>query len=113
MDLGKNETSYRMDTQIMNNSQDRSQKRVKTEQVEALLNSAETQEHIFWGKELVVSYRLPCGFTVTGRGACIDPALFDVEIGRKVARENALHQLWQLEGYLLQMDLYRSSHEQS
>lgn len=79
--------------------------RVTQEEIDSLLNSAQTQEHVFWGKELVVSYLLPSGFTVTGRGACIDPANFNLEIGRKVAREDAANQLWQLEGYRKQLQL--------
>lgn len=79
--------------------------RVTQEQIDALLDSAETQEHTFWDKELVVSYRLESGFTVTGRGACVDPANFDIEIGRKVAREDAANQLWKLEGYRKQLEL--------
>ena len=83
-----------------------SQNKITQEQIDALLNSADTQEAIFWDKELVVSYRLPCGFTVIGRGACVDPANFDIEIGRKVAREDAANTLWMLEGYRLQLELF-------
>ena len=71
-----------------------------------LLDSAETQEHVFWDKELAVSYRLPNGFTILGRAACVDPKNFSFEIGRRVARKNAEDQLWQLEGYLLQNQLH-------
>ena len=74
-------------------------------QIDKLLDDSQTQEHVFWGKELVVSYRLPCGFTILGRAACVDPANFDLEIGRKFARENAANQLWQLEGYRLQLEV--------
>lgn len=81
--------------------------RVTQEQISQLLDSAETQEHTFWGKELVVSYKLSSGFTVCGRGACVDPANFDVEIGRRVAREDAENQLWRLEGYRLQAELHQ------
>jgi len=80
--------------------------RVTPQQIEDLINSAESQEHVFWDKELVTSYKLPSGFTVTGRGACVDPANFDIESGRQVCREDAIHQLWQLEGYLLQNQLH-------
>jgi hypothetical protein len=80
--------------------------KVTQEQINHLLDTAEIQEHIFWDKELLVSYKLQNGFTISGRGACVDPNNFDIEIGRKVARENAEHQLWQLEGYLLQQKLY-------
>ena len=76
--------------------------RVTQEQIQALLDNAKTEEHTFFGKDHIVCFRLESGFTIVGRGACVDPANFDVEIGRKVARENAEHQLWQLEGYLLQ-----------
>lgn len=79
--------------------------RVTQARVDELLDAAETQEHVFWGKELVVSYRLPSGFTILGRAACVDPANFDIEIGRKYAREQAEHQLWQLEGYLKQIEV--------
>lgn len=41
------------------------------------------------------------GFTVTGESACASPENFDVELGRKIARENARNKVWPLEGYLL------------
>jgi len=79
--------------------------RVTSEQIKKLLDTAETQESIFWNKEVVVSYKLTSGFTILGRGACVDPANFNIEIGRQVAREQAEDQLLQLEGYLLQNKL--------
>lgn len=41
------------------------------------------------------------GFTVTGESACASPENFDAEIGRKVARENAIAKVWPLMGYAL------------
>ena len=41
------------------------------------------------------------GFTVTGESACVSPENFDAEIGRKVARANAVQKLWPLMGYSL------------
>lgn len=41
------------------------------------------------------------GFTVTGESACVSPENFDAEIGRKVARQNAVQKIWPLEGYAL------------
>ena len=41
------------------------------------------------------------GFTVTGESACVSPENFDAEIGRRVARENAVNKLWPLLGYAL------------
>jgi hypothetical protein len=75
---------------------------VTASRITAMMDESETQEAVFWGKELVISYRLKNGFTILGRSACVDPANFDIEIGRHYARKDAEKQLWQLEGYLLQ-----------
>lgn len=45
------------------------------------------------------------GFTVTGESACASPENFDAEIGRKIAKENAVNKIWMLEGYLLKQRL--------
>lgn len=45
------------------------------------------------------------GFTVTGESACASPENFDSEIGRKIARQNAVNKIWLLEGYLLKQRL--------
>lgn len=45
------------------------------------------------------------GFTVTGESACASPENFDEEIGRKIARQNAVNKIWMLEGYLLKQKL--------
>lgn len=41
------------------------------------------------------------GFTVTGESACVAPENFDAEIGRRVARQNAVNKVWPLLGYAL------------
>lgn len=51
---------------------------------------------------------LPCGYTVTGESACVDPANYDKELGEKYALEQAVEKLWPLEGYLLANDIYRA-----
>lgn len=48
------------------------------------------------------------GFTVTGESACASPENFDAEIGRKVARENAINKVWPLMGYALRSRLTES-----
>ena len=45
------------------------------------------------------------GFTVTGESACASPENFDAEIGRKVARQNAINKVWPLMGYELRSKL--------
>ena len=41
------------------------------------------------------------GFTVSGESACASPENFNAEIGRKIARENAINKVWPLMGYAL------------
>lgn len=45
------------------------------------------------------------GFTVTGESACASPKNFDAEIGRKIARQNAVAKIWPLMGYELRSKL--------
>lgn len=41
------------------------------------------------------------GFTVTGESACASPENFNAEIGRSIARENAINKVWPLLGFRL------------
>ena len=45
------------------------------------------------------------GFTVTGESACASPENFDADIGRKIAREQAVNKVWPLMGYELKSKL--------
>jgi hypothetical protein len=46
------------------------------------------------------------GFTVVGKSACADARNFDAEIGQRVAREDAVRQVWPLLGFLLRERLH-------
>jgi hypothetical protein len=49
--------------------------------------------------------RLKNGFTVTGESACASPENFDAEIGRRIARQNAVQKIWPLLGFRLRDQL--------
>lgn len=49
------------------------------------------------------------GFSVVGQSACASPENFDAEIGRKVARANAVQHIWPLMGYELKTRLSERS----
>jgi len=60
------------------------------------------QYHIFEDTQTTVCcLTLKNGFTVIGESACASPENFDIEIGQKIALENARNKIWLLEGYLL------------
>jgi Phage protein (N4 Gp49/phage Sf6 gene 66) family len=58
--------------------------------------------HVFPGTTLTICcLTLANGYTITGESACASPENFDVELGRKIARDNAKQKIWALEGYAL------------
>ena len=71
---------------------------------------AKESYHIFDGSQLTVCcLTLVNGFTVTGESACASPENFNVELGRKIARQNARDKIWALEGYVLKQKLYEAA----
>lgn len=46
------------------------------------------------------------GYTVVGTSACVSPENFDAEVGKKIARQNAVNQLWGLMGFNLATRLH-------
>lgn len=48
------------------------------------------------------------GFTVTGESACASPENFDANLGRKIARTNAIEKVWPLMGYALKERLHQA-----
>lgn len=51
------------------------------------------------------------GFTVTGESACASPENFDAEVGRKIARANAISKVWPLMGYELRGKLANQANQ--
>ena len=45
------------------------------------------------------------GFTIVGKSACVSPKNFDYELSCKIARQDAVNQIWALEGYRLKSEL--------
>lgn len=45
------------------------------------------------------------GYTVHGVSACASPENFNAELGRRIARENAVREMWPLMGYALRNEL--------
>lgn len=58
------------------------------------------------GKVMVCELTLKNGFTVRGEAAVVSKENFNEQVGQKVSRENARNKVWELEGYLLQQNLY-------
>jgi len=70
---------------------------------------SETYTTLPSGKVLVCELMLENGFSVRGEAAVVSKENFNEEIGRKISKENAINSIWQLEGYLLQEELYKGN----
>lgn len=80
-------------------------RRVTNSQVEE--NIADSYYHIPPGSTLTICVlTLQNGFTVTGESACADPAMFDADIGRKLAFEQAKNKIWAVMGYHLKQQMH-------
>ncbi|QGH74722.1 hypothetical protein DSS3PM1_00045 [Bacteriophage DSS3_PM1] len=58
---------------------------------------------------VVCCITLKNGYNTIGHAGCVDPENFDLEIGKKIAYENALNEIWQLEGYMLKEAMYQDA----
>lgn len=72
--------------------------RVTLESMEAKIVYEEYKTHDLL---TICILRMQNGFYVVGESAPASAANFDAELGRQFARENAIRQLWKLEGYAL------------
>jgi hypothetical protein len=71
--------------------------------IEDIKNCIETELVYDLGKKTTaVLLILKNGFEIVGTSGCVDEKNYSQEIGKKYARERALTQVWQLEGYKLQ-----------
>lgn len=64
--------------------------------------------HVFPGTTVTVcALTLRNGYVVIGHSAAASPKNFDEELGKKIARQKCIDEMWALEGYLLKEDLSR------
>ena len=52
------------------------------------------------------------GYTVIGHSACVDIENFDATLGRHYAKEDAIRNVWPLEGYLLAERMHNGTQPQ-
>ena len=76
--------------------------KVTQAEIDLLLNSADVQVRTEFGKCTVVTVRLRNGFILTESSACVDPANYDTELGKRLCLQHIENRLWELEGYALQ-----------
>lgn len=58
-----------------------------------------THRYIYDSLLTICVMQLKCGFKLVGFSACIDPSTYDRAVGEKLAYEDALDKVWELEAY--------------
>lgn len=79
--------------------------RVSLEQVLSLIDREET--HVFDNVLTIAVITLKNGYKVIGQSAAASPENFNQELGAKIARDNAIAQIWPLAGFMLRETLSR------
>jgi hypothetical protein len=82
--------------------------RLTPERIDAVIAS-ETFTKLPSGKVMVCELLLTNGFSVRGEASVVSKENFNEEVGRDISRKRAREQIWQLEGYLLQQQLFENS----
>lgn len=78
-----------------------------------ILNAIVKEDYIKMGeKTTVCCVTLQNGFEVIGTSSCVDPENYNSVIGNEIALKEAIDKIWELEGYLLQSNLYNSKSKQ-
>lgn len=84
---------------------------VTLDQINKILLGTKFEYQTIFGKTTIASAKLPNGFVIVESSSCVDPANYDEKIGRDICREKIINKLWELEGYMLQDRLHRSTGE--
>lgn len=77
------------------------------ERLEAEITNIEYNRFSEGGTQCVIT--LKNGYAVTGESSCIDPTIFNEEIGRQVAYNNAFDKLWGILSYGEKTRWYRET----
>ena len=83
-----------------------SQNVVTKEKIKSILDETIFETKKVYDKCTVVSAKLPNGFIITESSACVDPSNYDEELGKQICIKKIEDNIWELEGYKLQSQLY-------
>lgn len=82
--------------------------RVTTQRIQDVIIKEEY--HNFEGTTVTICLlTLENGYNVTGESACASVENFNIEVGKRIAKENAESKIWSLEGYLLKDKLHNGT----
>lgn len=80
--------------------------KITQEMVDKVLAEADIRDEKWWDNLTVVSVKLKNGWTITQTSACVDPANYDHELGKRICLEKIEDEVWKLLGWSLNDDMH-------
>ena len=80
--------------------------------VDYILDNSDIDVATVFDKCTVVACRLPNGFIIVESSACVDPDNYNKELGKKICMKKIEDMVWDLEGYLLQEQVYENDYDE-
>ena len=80
---------------------------ITKDKINRLMDNAKFETMTVFGKCTIVVAQLENGFILTESSACVDPANYDEEMGKRICKDKIRDRLWELEGYALQKSLHK------
>lgn len=85
---------------------------VTADMIERIIKDGKVEVSTVGNKTTLVVFTTKEGFVITESSSCVDPANYDVEMGKDICMSHIKNKLWELEGYRLQKDIYKAETSQ-
>ncbi len=92
-------------TEEMSQAVQKTPNRVSLDSIKAKIDGIQYVNPLSTPHMTVAIVTMENGFVVIGKSAPADPGNYDAMLGKTFAQEDAIRQIWQLEGYLLREEL--------
>lgn len=74
--------------------------------IDKIMKNTRMEHEVFEGKCLITKAVLPNGFIIVTSSSCVDPANFDIAIGRDTNLKFIEDKVWEMEGYKLSCEIH-------
>ena len=82
--------------------------KVSPSRINWIIDNSDIEVSTIFDKCTLVTCKLPNGFIIVESSACVDPENYDESIGFDICMKRIRDKVWELEGYMLQEQVYNS-----
>lgn len=85
---------------------------ITADMIERIIKDGKVEVSTVGNKTTLVVFTTKEGFVITESSSCVDPANYDMEMGKDICMSHIKNKLWELEGYRLQREVYKAETSQ-